>query len=105
MKNYEVVYVVRPNLTDQDLATVRSDVKRHVENFGGTVEKENHWGKRQLAFEIKGFTEGYYTVLNAALPPEGPGKLRDQLKIDERIIRYMITAVKEKKGSSAGKGS
>ncbi|HDS29701.1 MAG TPA: 30S ribosomal protein S6 [Firmicutes bacterium] len=98
LNSYELVYIVRPDLTDQDVGTVRADVKNRITSMDGTVEAEDDWGRRQLAFEIKDFTEGTYTLVKFNLPPENPGKLRDQLKIDERIIRYMITKAEPKKG-------
>lgn len=99
MKSYELVYVIRPDLTEQDLGTVRLEVKNNIAALSGTVEKEDNWGRRQLAFEIKDFTEGVYSLLYINLPPEGPGKLKEQLKIDERIIRYMLTVGERKKTS------
>lgn len=96
MKNYELVFVVRPDLTDQDLGTVRSDVKNQIAALEGTVEKEDNWGRRQLAFEIKDFTEGVYSLFHVVLPPDAPVKLKSQLKIDERIIRYMLTVSERK---------
>ncbi len=94
MKDYELIFVTRPDLTDQDAGTVRSDVTKHIETLAGSMEKENIWGKRQLSFEIKDLTEGVYTHMEINLPPDNPGKLKDFMKIDERIIRYMITVKK-----------
>ena len=91
MRDYELVYVVRPDLTDQDIGTVRSDVQDRITGLDGTVEKEDAWGKRQLAFEIRDHTEGIYTLVVVKLPPDGPTELRKQLKLDERIIRFQIT--------------
>ncbi len=99
------MYVVRPDITDQDVGTVRADVQNHVTSLGGTVEKENIMGKRQLAFEIKDFTEGIYTLLHVKLPAESPGKLKEQLKIDERVIRYMVTVVDRKRTDKPASGS
>lgn len=99
MRNYELVYLIRPDLTEEEMGAVRSEVRGHVEGMSGTVEKEDSWGKRQLAFEVKDFTEGVYNVLQLKLPPETPGKLKEQLKIDERIIRYMLTLVDRKRKS------
>jgi small subunit ribosomal protein S6 len=82
---------VRPDLTDQDAGTVRSDVQNHIAALDGTIDKEDIWGKRQLSFEIKDFTEGFYTLYVTKLPPEGVKTLNDRLKIDERIIRHSIT--------------
>lgn len=91
MRIYEIIYVIRPDLTDQDVGTVRAEVKNKIETLDGSIEKDESWGKRQLAFEIKDFTEGVYNQIDCKLPPETPSKIRDQLKIDERIIRFMIT--------------
>ncbi|MCX6647517.1 MAG: 30S ribosomal protein S6 [bacterium] len=99
MKNYELLYVTRPDLTDQDLGTLRSDVQNKITSLDGVVEKEDPWGKRQLAYEVKDMTEGIYTLVTMQLPSEGPVKLRDQLKIDERIIRYLITTKDRKRTS------
>jgi len=91
LRSYEIIYVARPDLTDQDIGTVRAEVQERITSLDGTVEKEEPWGKRQLAFEINDFTEGFYTFVEAKLPENVPEKLRDQFKIDERIIRHMIT--------------
>ena len=91
MRTYDLVFVVRPDITDQDIGTVRTDVQNHIAALDGTVDKEDIWGKRQLAFEIKDFTEGVYTLIVTKLPPEGVKTLNDRLKIDERIIRHSIT--------------
>jgi small subunit ribosomal protein S6 len=99
LNSYELVYVVRPDLTEQDLGTVRLDVKNQIAALNGTVEKEDNWGRRQLAFEIKDFTEGVYSLLYINLPPDGPGKLKEQLRIDERVIRYMLTVPTKKRTS------
>ena len=97
MRSYELIFVVRPELTDGEVGTIRSDVRNQIAGLNGTVEKEDPWGRRQLAFEIKDCTEGIYTMFDVNLPPESSGKLNDQLKIDERIIRYLMTVKEDKK--------
>jgi small subunit ribosomal protein S6 len=99
VKNYELLYVTRPDMTDQDLGTLRTDVQNKITSLDGVIEKEDPWGKRQLAYEVKDMTEGIYTLVTMQLPSEGPVKLRDQLKIDERIIRYLITTKDRKRTS------
>ena len=100
MHNYELLYVVRPDLTDQDVGTLRADIQNQVTKMNGEIVREDDWGKRQLAFEIKDYTEGVYTLLTFRLPPENPGKLKEQLKIDERVIRYMLTVAEQKKSKA-----
>lgn len=100
MRTYDLIFVVRPDLTDQEVGTIRSEVTNQIETLDGTVEKEDIWGKRQLSFELKDFTEGIYTLYITKLPPESVKPLNDRLKIDERIIRHIIT-LKESRTPSA----
>lgn len=99
VRNYELLYITRPDITDQDLGTLRSEVQNKITALDGVVEKEDPWGKRQLAYEVKDMTEGIYTLVEMKLPSEGPGKLKELLKIDERIIRYLVTTKDRKKKS------
>ena len=91
MNTYELIYVLKPDITDQDIGSIRSDIKNSILEIEGKIEKEDDWGKRQLGFEIKDCFEGIYTFVEVQLPPENSNKLRDKLKIDERIIRFMLT--------------
>jgi len=91
VRDYELIFVTKPDLTDSDIATVTTEVKGYIDKLGGTIEKEDLWGKKQLSYEIKDYTEGVYTYILTKLPPDAPGKLKDLIKIDERIIRYMVT--------------
>ncbi len=100
MRNYELIYISKPDLNDQDIGTLRSDVQNIITQLDGVVDKEDAWGKRQLAFEVKDFTEGIYTLVELKFPPGNPGKLKDKLKIDERIIRYMVTSREIRKSNS-----
>lgn len=96
MRTYDLIFVVRPDLSDQDVGTVRGDIQNHISALNGSIEKEDIWGKRQLAFEIKDQTEGIYTLYITKLPPDGIKTLNDRLKIDERIIRHSITLREER---------
>ena len=91
MNKYELIYIVRPQITDEDLGVIRSHVQEQITALEGVVEEEHNWGKRQLGFEIKDQTEGIYTFVQVDLPPTNSPKLKEQLKIDERIIRFMLT--------------
>jgi small subunit ribosomal protein S6 len=97
VKNYELLYITRADITDQDLSVVRLDIQNKISALDGVVEKEEPWGKRQLAYEVNDQTEGIYTLIQMKMPSEGPVKLKEHLKIDERVIRYMITSKDRRK--------
>ncbi|HEX9745699.1 MAG TPA: 30S ribosomal protein S6 [bacterium] len=91
MQSYDVIYVLKPDLTDQDVGTIRNEYTGAITDYSGEVTNEHQWGKRQLAFEVKDYTEGVYTFVECKLPPEASIQLKNKLRIDERVIRFIIT--------------
>ncbi len=88
-KKYEVMFIV--NVADEEV--IRSAVelvKATVAKIGGTVDKEDEWGKRQLAYEVKHQKEGYYVVIDFTAEPSEIKELDRVIKIHEEIIRHII---------------
>lgn len=54
------------------------------------MEKTDEWGKKELIYPIKKKNLGYYFLLELKLPPNGPGEIESKLKLEERIIRYLL---------------
>lgn len=89
MKNYELVYVVKPNADEETKEAVLNKVKEVV-GANGEVTKVDTWGTRKLAYPIAKFTEGYYVLVNFNAGVEVPKELDRNLKINENVIRHMI---------------
>ena len=95
-RRYELVYVVSPDATDEQVAEVHTQVEGIVQRMGGTLEKTESWGRRKLAYEIGRHKEGIY-VLDVIL---GTGELMKEidrrLKVSaELIIRHLVVRVDE----------
>ena len=68
MKKYEVMFIV--NVADDEVIKSAVElVKNTIGKIGGTIDKEDEWGKRQLAYEVKHQTEGYYVVIDFQADP------------------------------------
>jgi len=95
VRQYELVYIVPPDSTEDQLADVHKQVAVVVERFGGTIEKSEPWGRRRLAYEINHHREGTYVldVIN------GPGALTAELdrrlRTIDLVIRHMVVRVDE----------
>ena len=89
MKNYELVYVVRPNAEDEVKEAVLNKIQEVI-SANGEVEKVDTWGNKKLAYPIAKFTEGHYVLVNFAAGVEVPKELDRNLKINENVIRHMI---------------
>ena len=90
LREYEIVYVIRPDLSEEDRSTKIERIHSLISENGGEIGKVEDWGKRVLAYEIKHNTEGYYGLAEFRLPPGSVRTVEDRLNIDEEILRYQI---------------
>lgn len=89
MKNYELVYVVRPNAEDEVKEAVLNKIQEVI-SANGEVEKVDTWGNRKLAYQIAKFSEGFYVLVNFKASADLPKELDRNLKINENVTRHMI---------------
>ena len=90
MREYEIVYVIRPDLADEDRAAKIEHIHSLITENGGQLGKVEDWGKRVLAYEIRHHTDGYYGLAEFQLSPENVRSIEERLNIDEEILRYQI---------------
>ena len=91
MNQYEVLYVITPELEEEANQSVMDKFAKIITDNGGEIEKTDVWGKRRLAYAIDYKTEGFYVLVDFSAQPEFPRELERNLKNDERIMRYMVT--------------
>ena len=90
-EKYEVLYVLNPNLTEEETAGIVEKIKTLIEQNNGTIDEQNEWGKRKLAYEINYLTEGYYVLVKFTSGPELPAELDRILGITDGVIRSLVT--------------
>ena len=89
-EKYEVMYIINPNLTEEETAALVEKFKGLVE-ANGTLEEMEEMGKRKLAYEINYISEGYYVLMKFTSAPEFPAELDRILGITDGILRRLIT--------------
>jgi small subunit ribosomal protein S6 len=67
------------------------DVAALIAGQGGEMTKSSLWGRRRLAYTIAGFNDGYYALKELTLPADKVRELERQLRLDERVIRHLIS--------------
>ncbi len=92
--NYEVVYILDPNLTEDATAALVEKFKTLVESKG-TLGEVNEWGKRRLAYPINDLNEGYYVLMTFTATPDLPAELDRQLRINDSVMRSIIVCKDE----------
>ncbi|MCR4420746.1 MAG: 30S ribosomal protein S6 [Clostridia bacterium] len=96
MRAYEVMYVLRPDLEEEEIAAQIERFNRLIQEEGGEVEQVSRWGKRRLAYEVNRFREGYYVLLHFRSRPAAARELERVFKISDQVIRYLIVRRPEK---------
>jgi small subunit ribosomal protein S6 len=94
-KKYEAFYIVKPDFNDGEVQKIADHFKGIVEGHGGSVEKASKWDKRKLAYEVNGFKEGNYILMNFEAPAELPAELGRLMRINDDIIRHRIYKIEE----------
>ena len=89
---YETLFIVNPNLGDNETAAVVNKFKSLVE-ANGTVDKVEDWGKRRMAYAINDLTEGYYTLIQFTSAPSFPAELDRVFKITDGVMRSIIVTL------------
>ena len=89
-EKYEVLYVLNPNLPEEETQGIVEKIKTLIEQ-NGTIDEMDEWGKRKLAYEINYLTEGYYVLVKFTSGPEFPAELDRILGITDGVIRSLVT--------------
>ncbi len=93
MRSYELVFIVNPELEEDDLTAVRERVEGLIERSGGKVTKVEPWGLRRLAYPMQKQWEGQYVLMQLEIEPQGVAELERDLGLVEPILRHLIVRV------------
>ena len=89
--NYEVLYIINPNLSEEDTAAVVARFKELAEGHGSVAEVDE-WGKRKLAYLINDLDEGYYVLMTFTSDPAFPAELDRLMRINPNVMRSIIVS-------------
>ena len=91
MKKYDLFTIIKPNLDNDDADKVVARVEEIIKNLGGNVEEVDKMGRKKLAYEVAGFTDGFMVNQVVTVPADKIDELKRQLRINDSIIRVMFT--------------
>ena len=90
VEKYELMYVLNPNLSEEETAAIVEKFKTLIES-NGTIDELQEMGKRKLAYAINYLTEGFYVLVKFTSDPKCPAELDRVLGITDGVIRSLIT--------------
>ena len=92
MKAYELLFFVAPGIDEETRNAVMDRIQGTITNLGGVIDNVDVWGKRKLAYEINGLTDGDYTLLDFHADTQSIAELDRVLRINDTVVRHMIVA-------------
>ncbi|TAK11671.1 MAG: 30S ribosomal protein S6 [Anaerolineae bacterium] len=102
MRHYEVAFIIHPDQDETSTKELIERVQSWIKDAGGTVHKADVWGKRKMAYEIKKQREGQYVFLQAEFESAFCGELERNLRLQEAVMRFMLTAMEPAAPPAAG---
>jgi len=94
-RQYELVYVMTPESSDEQVTELHNQIEQIVQRFNGTIDKTDNWGRRKLAYEIKHHREGIYVVETITGGGDLMKEIDRRLRVLDSVIRHLVVRVDE----------
>ena len=90
MRNYEGVFIISPELSNDNSKGVVTQIQELVSKNGGRVDGIQEWGKKRLAYKIKKKQEGNYVIMSFQLESKFTKKLDQALRLNDSLLRFLL---------------
>lgn len=88
-RTYEVMFIVRPDLADEDVDKLVSTFETNIANAGATLKKTDRMGKRRLAYLVRKFNEGNYVLFTVEADGNAIHEIERRLRVSEPVIKFI----------------
>ena len=95
MRRYETIFIVKPNVAEDEIEAITGKATATIEGDGGTILRINNWGLKKLAYLIKKESQGYYVYLDYAGIPVSVAEIERIFRIDDRILKYLTVKLSD----------
>ncbi|HWP85094.1 MAG TPA: 30S ribosomal protein S6 [Terriglobia bacterium] len=95
MRIYETIFLLKPDLPEEEADRIVAQMEGVITSGGGTLRKTDRMGRRRLAYEVRGYREGQYVLLEAACEAPVVQELERRLKVTEPVLKYQTVRLDE----------
>jgi len=90
MRNYELVFVLKPDLKEDSRKKVVDKIKNILKDLKAKKVKQDDWGEKELSYPIQKYKKGFYVQFNFSLSENKVSKLEEKIQLEEDIIRHLL---------------
>jgi small subunit ribosomal protein S6 len=95
MRKYELIFIVRPDVPEEELVKIMTQMEGVVTGHGGKIEKVERMGKRRLAYRVERQREGVYVLFVIEGSGDTVKEFERRLKVNDAVIKYLSVRVDE----------
>ena len=93
---YEELFIIRPDATDEEITPIVEQIRGVITNAGGSVDKEERWGVRKLAYRVEKRNEGYYVLLQFTTDPQTVKEIERRLRVNDNVLKFLTVRIDER---------
>ena len=101
-RQYELVYIITPEASEQEIADLHTQIEQIVQRYNGTLDKTENWGRKRLAYDIGHHREGNYVVETITGSGELMKEIDRRLRVIDQVIRHLVVRVEELRVARTG---
>jgi small subunit ribosomal protein S6 len=96
MRIYEELFIVRPDVTDEEIDPLIEQLSTVVTSKGGEIQKTDKWGVRKLAYRVQKRNEGYYVLMIFSAGPEVVKEVERRLRVADMVLKFITVRIDER---------
>lgn len=96
MRHYETIYIINPDISEEDYGAAYQKFNKFVEAQGGIIIKGKEWGKQKLAYDIKKHDKGSYCYIEYCADTGVTADFERALRLDDRVLKYQTVKLSDK---------
>ncbi|QOY89770.1 30S ribosomal protein S6 [Paludibaculum fermentans] len=96
MRIYEELFIVRPDVTEEEIDAYIEQVKQVITSAGGTIDKVDKWGVRRLAYRVNKRNEGFYTLIQFSAEAATVKEVERRMRVTDLVMKWITVRIDEK---------
>ncbi len=93
MRIYEELFIIKPDVPDEEADAFVEQMRTLIVNAGGTVDKLEKWGKRKLAYRVDKYREGAYVLFQFTSGPELVKEFERRLRVADPVMKFLTVRI------------
>jgi small subunit ribosomal protein S6 len=95
MRIYENLFIVKPDVTEEEIDHLVEQMSKNVSTAGGTIDKVEKWGKRRLAYRVEKNREGYYVLMQFTAGSQTVREFERRLRVQDQVLKFLTVRIDE----------